>query len=359
MPNTVCNSNMQNALPQSATLADQLNIDQRCQHRYANQKRCRLSTQRLDARFCLHHLKFYQPSEVATALTANLAELKSPEALNDFLSRLLLLLAQNKISPRRAAVLGYLTSQLLRTIHAIDQKAQQAKRDEENADVQVNVDVSRPTWDAHHDLPEDDPNAPHNPMRRFIANMPRPERDPLDACAPRTSSAAQVPLVRSGGSSDPCFTPNASPRVDHPETPSCAAPPSPSPVNATPTEPTPPTPAPTKTPARPDAGKDDDPPPATHPKNIPLPRWGEPDPITKYTYHEPERRNTYGPPRMSSRRRSRRRTRDWNGRNWNGQDCNGFVTQNCSPVYAGFLCWDTATRFCIWRGVRRNLFANP
>ena len=181
MPNAVCNSNMQNALPQSATLAEQLNIDHRCQHRYANQKRCRLNTQRLDTRFCVHHLKFYQPSEVAAALTSNLAELKSPEALNDFLSRLLLLLAQNKISPRRAAVLGYITNQLLRTIHAIDQKALQARRDEENADVQVNVDVSRPTWDAHHDLPEDDPNAPHNAMRRFIANMPRPERDPLPA----------------------------------------------------------------------------------------------------------------------------------------------------------------------------------
>jgi hypothetical protein len=315
------NSNTPNALhhPQP-TLAAHLTTDTRCQHRYANQKRCRLNTQRLDARFCLHHLKFYQPSEVAVALTANLAELKSPQALNDFLSRLLLLLAQNKISPRRAAVLGYITNQLLRTIHAIDQKAQQAKRDEENAEVQVNVDIGRPTWNPLHDLPEDDPNARS---------------------------------VRSGGSSDPCLSPNASPRVDHPEAQTGAGPASPSPVdatqNATPaeTEHTPSAPAPNKP-------TNDDPPPATHPKNIPLPRWGEPDPVTKYTYREPERRSTYGPPRMSTRRRTRRHARVWNGR-----DCNGFVTQNCSPVYAGFLCWETATRFCIWRGVRRNLFANP
>ena len=291
------NSNTPNALhhPQP-TLAAHLTTDTRCQHRYANQKRCRLNTQRLDARFCLHHLKFYQPSEVAVALTANLAELKSPQALNDFLSRLLLLLAQNKISPRRAAVLGYITNQLLRTIHAIDQKAQQAKRDEENAEVHVNVDIGRPTWNPLHDLPEDDP-------------LPSPVGHPQN-CHPERSEGSAFSSA----------------------------------VNATPTAP----------PACPDAGKDDDPPPATHPKNIPLPRWGEPDPVTKYTYREPERRSTYGPPRMSTRRRTRRHARVWNGR-----DCNGFVTQNCSPVYAGFLCWETATRFCIWRGVRRNLFANP
>jgi hypothetical protein len=336
------NSNTPNALhhPQP-TLAAHLTTDTRCQHRYANQKRCRLNTARRDTRFCVHHLKFYQSSEVSAALTANLAELKSPQALNDFLSRLLLLLAQNKISPRRAAVLGYITNQLLRTIHAIDQKAQQAKRDEENAEVHVNVDIGRPTWNPLHDSPEDDPNAPQNAKRRFIIDMPRPQREPLDAS------------VSSGGSSDPCFSPNVSTRVDTPETQSGAEPASPSPVdatqNATPaeTEHTPSAPAPNKP-------TNDDPPPATHPKNIPLPRWGEPDPVTKYTYREPERRSTYGPPRMSTRRRTRRHARVWNGR-----DCNGFVTQNCSPVYAGFLCWETATRFCIWRGVRRNLFANP
>ena len=276
------NSNTPNALhhPQP-TLAAQLNTDTRCQHRYANQKRCRLSTARHDTRFCLHHLKFYQPSEVAAALTLALTkegaapELKSPEALNDFLSRLLLLLAQNKISPRRAAVLGYLTNQLLRTIHAIDQKAQQAKRDEENADVQVNVDIGRPTWNPLHDPPEDDPNAPQNAQRRFIIDMPRPEREPLDTS------------VRSGGSSDPCLSPNVSTRVDTHETPSGEEPISPSLVNATPnatpaeTEQTPSAPAPNKP-------TNDDPPPATHPKNIPLPRWGEPDPVTKYTSRTPQ-----------------------------------------------------------------------
>jgi len=341
------NSNTPNALhhPQP-TLAAHLTTDTRCQHRYANQKRCRLNTQRLDARFCLHHLKFYQPSEVAVALTANLAELKSPQALNDFLSRLLLLLAQNKISPRRAAVLGYITNQLLRTIHAIDQKAQQAKRDEENAEVQVNVDIGRPTWNPLHDLPEDDPlpspvGHPQNchPERSegsaFSSAVNATPTTP-PACPDAGTAAADPPA------DDPMPSPVGHPQNCHPERSEGSA--FSSAVNATPTAP----------PACPDAGKDDDPPPATHPKNIPLPRWGEPDPVTKYTYREPERRSTYGPPRMSTRRRTRRHARDWNGR-----DCNGFVTQNCSPVYAGFLCWETATRFCIWRGVRRNLFANP
>jgi hypothetical protein len=59
------------------------------------------------------------PVEVASTLTANLDDFTSAAQINDFLSRLLLLLAQGKISTRRAAVLAYITNQILRTLPAI------------------------------------------------------------------------------------------------------------------------------------------------------------------------------------------------------------------------------------------------
>jgi hypothetical protein len=88
----------------------------RCQFRFANRKRCRMSTRNYD-NFCPPHAKAHQIEATATELTANLDKFKSVAELHDFLSRLLLLLAQNKISPRRAAVLAYITNQLLRTIN--------------------------------------------------------------------------------------------------------------------------------------------------------------------------------------------------------------------------------------------------
>jgi len=51
----------------------------------------------------------------------------------------LLLLAQNKISPRRASVLAYITNQLLRTVVVINHKV---SREPE----QIIVDVARPCY---------------------------------------------------------------------------------------------------------------------------------------------------------------------------------------------------------------------
>jgi hypothetical protein len=58
------------------------------------------------------------PVEVASTLTANLDDFTSAAQINDFLSRLLLL-PQDKISTRRAAVLAYITNQILRTLPVI------------------------------------------------------------------------------------------------------------------------------------------------------------------------------------------------------------------------------------------------
>jgi hypothetical protein len=103
-----------------------INNSARCTHRFPNGKRCRLYTSALDSAYCPAHAKLPQnqqePPETARALTANLTEFRSAIPINDFLARLLLLLAENKISARRAAVLAYITNQLLRTLPAIDRE---------------------------------------------------------------------------------------------------------------------------------------------------------------------------------------------------------------------------------------------
>jgi len=67
----------------------------RCQFRFSNRKRCRSSVFDPSVSFCAHHAKL-QRIEAATELTVNLTEFKSVAALNNFLCRLLLLLAQTK-----------------------------------------------------------------------------------------------------------------------------------------------------------------------------------------------------------------------------------------------------------------------
>ena len=102
-----------------------INNSSRCTHRFANRMRCRLYATAVNPNFCPAHapLPANQPNpEIASPLTANLDDFTSAVQINDFLSRLLLLLAQDKISTRRAAVLAYITNQLLRTLPAIDKE---------------------------------------------------------------------------------------------------------------------------------------------------------------------------------------------------------------------------------------------
>ena len=102
-----------------------INDSSRCIQRFANGKRC-TNFARHDSNFCQSHAKMSearrQAADLADDLTGGLDKFTSPVAINDFLSRLLLLLAQNRISPRRAAVLAYITNQLLRTLSAIEKE---------------------------------------------------------------------------------------------------------------------------------------------------------------------------------------------------------------------------------------------
>jgi hypothetical protein len=136
-------------MTQQSTNSSFINSFTRCTHRFANGKRCRLSASDVDSVFCPLHAKLpenqMEPAATAATLTADLKEFRSAIPINDFLARLLLLLAQQKISPRRAAVLAYITNQLLRTLPAIDREL--------------------------------DPPSDKDESTEIIWDMPRPERD--------------------------------------------------------------------------------------------------------------------------------------------------------------------------------------
>jgi len=100
-----------------------LDDSNRCQYRYANGKRCRLSDSKPHLGFCSHHFSLsnsgasqhsYNDSEdLSSELLPELSEFNSAININQFLARLLVLVTKGRISPRRAAVLSYITNQLI------------------------------------------------------------------------------------------------------------------------------------------------------------------------------------------------------------------------------------------------------
>ncbi len=101
--------------------------DSRCQHRFANGKRCRLPGLPSQSGLCLRHFKAKvaaglpltpSPSDFEDLSPELFPELAGPGSampLNKFLTRLLVLVIQGRITPRRAGVLCYLANQLLQT----------------------------------------------------------------------------------------------------------------------------------------------------------------------------------------------------------------------------------------------------
>ena len=100
----------------------------RCSFRFPNGKRCRLLIVDPAFTLCFQHAKLKLDHRELADLSADLigddlTELRTAEQINCFLTRVVRLLAQNRISPRRAAVLTYATSLLLRSVVAMDRQA--------------------------------------------------------------------------------------------------------------------------------------------------------------------------------------------------------------------------------------------
>jgi hypothetical protein len=114
---------MNSQTPSSNAIALPGSPDAKCSHFTARGRRCRLRA--LRSGLCFRHAALQiQPAQpVDVDLSADfliqLDDLQSADQINQFLAKLLILVVQNRISARRAAVLAYITNQLLRTLPAI------------------------------------------------------------------------------------------------------------------------------------------------------------------------------------------------------------------------------------------------
>jgi hypothetical protein len=115
-----------------------------CQQRTASGRRCRMAISDPDSGLCFKHAaerqKELDQTDFSASLIGNVEEFRSAVDINHSLGELFKLQARNKIAPRRAAVMAFTCSLLLRTLPAI----------------QMEID-GRP--------------------QEFIFDMPRPNRD--------------------------------------------------------------------------------------------------------------------------------------------------------------------------------------
>ena len=124
--------------------------DSRCRHFTREGRRCRLRILNPHSGLCFRHAGLMDQqsdaaeSDLTAAFSGLLTEFNSASQIHDFLSKLVVLLAQNRISARRAAVLAYINQLLLRTLSAIEQERDSQSPENSSAPVIV-VDVARPT----------------------------------------------------------------------------------------------------------------------------------------------------------------------------------------------------------------------
>jgi hypothetical protein len=122
-----------------------INDSRICRHRTRTGRRCRLPVSENSA-LCFRHAALRQTHSVDADLASafpQLSEFRSAVVINEFLSKLLALLVQDRISTKRAAVLAYITNQLLRTLPAIDAELN-PKDDEPHT---IIYDAPRPDYD--------------------------------------------------------------------------------------------------------------------------------------------------------------------------------------------------------------------
>jgi hypothetical protein len=115
---------------QSRPASGKLNDAGRCIFCYPNHGRCRSQAQNPQTGLCLQHARAVEPQDTddltpelfGEVPTGQLPPLQTPEEVNDFLARVVVLLAEGRITPRRATVLTYASSLLLRAAIFIDKR---------------------------------------------------------------------------------------------------------------------------------------------------------------------------------------------------------------------------------------------
>ncbi len=148
MNSTITNSSSTLEVPAVTPQSD----SPRCRHLFSNGKRCRLPGLASQSGLCSRHFlplvaASPQPPNDFTDLSEDLlpghTHFSSSEDLREFLSRLLIETTKGRVSPRRAAVLAYITNQLLHS-HCVVQKEE---KELDNQSQPILFDLPRPQRD--------------------------------------------------------------------------------------------------------------------------------------------------------------------------------------------------------------------
>ena len=111
------------SIPKAAAPTAATKRNDRCRHYTSTGRRCRLSVLDPASGLCFRHVGHrFEPSDedLSPAFVGLLSGFQSASRIHDFLTQVTVLLVQNRISTRRAAILAYLGQILLRTLPAID-----------------------------------------------------------------------------------------------------------------------------------------------------------------------------------------------------------------------------------------------
>lgn len=98
-------------------------ISDRCSHRTAAGRQCRQLSADSRSALCVHHRdlqKLKETDDLSAELLAKCQNFQTGQGINFALANIYRLLAANRISVRRASVLAYINSLMLRTFPAID-----------------------------------------------------------------------------------------------------------------------------------------------------------------------------------------------------------------------------------------------
>lgn len=107
----------------------------RCQHRTAAGRQCRSLVNDLSSEFCPRHaVQISIKINFRDVLTRDAFDFQRSQGVNNSLGVLYKLLAEGSISPRRASVLAYISSLLLRTLPAIDYDNARYNYDDDEAE---------------------------------------------------------------------------------------------------------------------------------------------------------------------------------------------------------------------------------
>jgi len=158
-----------------------------CSARTPSGRRCRMAISDPESGLCFRHaalrleeLKRIDAGDFSTQLVCGIDEFRSAEDINHVLGELYKLLAADKITPRRGAVMAYTCSLLLRTLPAIEHELNPP--DEEH---QIIFDLPRPKRD---DYAEDPERAMYKNMAERYGRTPSLDFDPSIVPEPALTS---------------------------------------------------------------------------------------------------------------------------------------------------------------------------